>query len=69
MKGINTKAINLPRCHWNKQHGRHIRAKRQFNSLQDAVDYINNRNLQNRYDAYKCKVCKKWHIGHKPENL
>jgi len=54
----------LPRCHWNKQRGKHIRAKRAFETLQEANEYMAYRNLQDKYTAYQCEVCGKWHIGH-----
>ena len=55
----------LPRCHWNKQHGRKRRAKRAFETPEEAITYIRERNLVNKYNYYKCRVCSKYHIGHK----
>jgi hypothetical protein len=55
----------LPRCHWNMQHGRKIKEKRAFETLQDATEYLKSGNLQNQYNVYQCNVCNKWHIGHK----
>ena len=55
----------LPRCHWNKQRGRKITAKRAFETLQEATKYLKSDNLQKQYNAYLCDICKKWHIGHK----
>ena len=52
----------LPRCHWNKQHGKHIRAKRIFETEQEAIDYMKYRNLEVKYNAYQCPICGKWHI-------
>lgn len=54
----------LPRCHWNKQHGKKRRAKRAFETEQEAIEYMEYRHLENRYTAYQCPICNKWHIGH-----
>lgn len=55
-----------PRCHFNKACGRRIKAKRAFETEQQAVAYMNFRNLQAQgYNVYKCSYCNKWHIGHK----
>ena len=57
--------LNLPRCHWNKQRGKHIHAKRAFESMQIAEQYIAKRNLEIQgYSAYLCPECGKFHIGH-----
>lgn len=55
----------LPRCHWNKQHGRRRKAKRAFDTIFDANQYIEKRNLQSKYKSYQCPVCGKFHIGHR----
>lgn len=58
----------LPRCHWNKQHGRRRRAKIPFDTKAEANQYIEQRNLQIKYRSYKCPVCGKYHIGHRNKN-
>lgn len=66
--------LSMPRCHWNKQHGKHIRAKRIFKTLQEAEEYIEKRNLKVQgYNAYMCNVgepegCYHYHIGHNHSN-
>ena len=35
----------LPRCHWNKQHGRRRKAKRAFDSIYEANQYIEKKEL------------------------
>ena len=69
MSMIAIRKINMPRCHWNKQRGKHIHAKRAFETLQAANEYISKRNLSVQgYEAYQCSVCGKFHIGHKYHN-
>lgn len=58
----------LPRCHWNRQHGRKRKAKKQFDTLHDANQYIENKHLETTYRSYKCPVCGKFHIGHRNNN-
>ena len=53
----------LPRCHWNRKKTKNRKAKRTFESIMEAREYIEKRNLTN-YEAYKCRVCGKYHIGH-----
>lgn len=60
---LNHPSIIRPRCHWNKRKGKRQLQKRKFLSLKEANDYIEQRNLKN-YDAYKCKICNCYHIGH-----
>lgn len=55
----------IPRCHWNKQHGRRRKAKRAFESAYKAGGHIMKHHLEDKYQSYKCDVCGKWHIGHK----
>lgn len=55
----------LPRCHWNKQHGRKRKAKRAFNTIEDANKYIEEKNIGLKYRSYKCPICNKYHIGHR----
>lgn len=57
--------MHLPRCHYNKQHGRRTTAKRPFETESEAILYMEKRNLISKYNAYQCRICKKWHIGHK----
>lgn len=60
---LNHPSIIKPRCHWNKKNGKRQIQKRKFLSLKEARDYIDKRNLRN-YEAYKCKICNCYHIGH-----
>ena len=53
----------LPRCHWNKQHGKRIVSKMGFETINEETEYISNKNLKN-YMAYECPICHKFHIGH-----
>lgn len=62
------KLTKLPRCHWNIQRGRKVKAKRAFDSDYKAGEYIIKHNLVGKYSFYKCEVCGKWHIGHIKEN-
>lgn len=34
----------------------------------EANQYIEQRNLQDKYISYKCPVCGKFHIGHRNRN-
>lgn len=55
-----------PRCHFTKKRGR-WKPKVPYNSEQAALLFIEERRLEN-YDAYRCPICHKWHIGyHKRE--
>lgn len=58
------KLIKMPRCHWNLQHGKRVKAKKSFESDYKAGEYLIKHNLTDEYSSYKCEVCGKWHIGH-----
>lgn len=59
--------LHLPRCHWNKKHGRYIKVKFPYDTLSQAEEYIKENNLVG-YEAYLCPICNKYHIGHKNGN-
>ena len=66
---LEIKELHMPRCHWNKQRGKHIHAKRAFDSLEDANEYMYKRNLiKQGYGAYRCRICGMYHIGHNNNN-
>lgn len=60
--------LKMPRCHWNLQRNRRVKAKRAFNSDYEAGCYLIKHGLTDKYTSYHCEVCGKWHIGHKKEN-
>lgn len=56
----------LPRCHWNRKKTKNRRAKRVFESVEEAKQYIEKRRF-NECIAYQCRECGKYHIGHRRE--
>lgn len=57
---------NYPRCHYTKKKGR-WKPKFPYDSESLANQFIKERKLKD-YEAYRCPVCHKWHIGyHKRE--
>lgn len=57
----------LPRCHWCRPKGRSRKAKKPFNTEDDAWEYIKGHALH-WLTAYQCPVCGKWHIGHEADS-
>ena len=53
-----------PRCHYNKR-GKN---KMSFETEEDAIKYIKKMNLKD-YIVYLCKVCNKYHISHKRNEI
>ena len=53
---------NYPRCHWTRKRGR-WKPKFPYNSQTAAEEFIRERHLTD-YEAYRCPVCHKWHIGY-----
>jgi len=50
--------------HWTYCGGGRMRAKVGYPSKEGAKMSIVENNIGSKYDAYKCSVCGKWHIGH-----
>ena len=65
----NTKKRVYPREHYNAvRKGKHHRAKKAYNSMKDAIEYIDARGLKEKgYQCYLCSYCGKYHIGHSNE--
>lgn len=40
-------------------------AKKVFETKEDAELFIKENKMEEKYHAYKCDVCKKYHVGHK----
>lgn len=51
-----------PRCHYTKKKNK-WKPKVPYVSLQAAELFIQERKLEN-YEAYRCPICGKWHIGY-----
>lgn len=51
-----------PRCHWTKKKGK-WKPKFPYCSKSAALEFIELRKLSD-YEAYKCPICHKWHIGY-----
>ena len=56
--------------HWTNKHGV-MRPKKQFDTLQDALGYMDAHNINKLiYNPYVCVDCGLWHIGHrKPKTM
>lgn len=54
--------------HWTRK-SHSWKAKVSYDTEDDAYEWLNQqpRLLSEGYKAYLCKVCNKWHIGHKRE--
>jgi len=51
--------------HWTKKGGR-LFPKRAFGSEAEAKEFMNGNGVERAiFNAYKCSLCGKWHIGHK----
>ena len=53
-----------PRCHYNRRG----KTKMSFETEEDAIKYIKKMNLKD-YIVYLCKVCNKYHISHKRNEI
>ncbi len=55
--------------HWTRKSSHGWKAKVIYDTEDDAYKWLNQqpRLLSEGYTAYLCKVCNKWHIGHKRE--
>ena len=52
--------MSYPRRHYNSQK----KAKKQFQTIKEAENYIKERNLKG-YTIYLCDICSMYHISHK----
>lgn len=57
----------IKREHYTKKDG-DWKPKQKFDTKEDAISYIKKHKMYG-YTSYLCKVCSKWHIGMKKENI
>ena len=51
--------------HWTWKGGYRMVAKKVFETKEDAELFIEENKMKEKYHAYRCDVCKKYHVGHK----
>lgn len=49
--------------HWTWKSGV-MKAKMQFKTIDEAIEFIHKHRLSNKYHPYICTECGMWHIGH-----
>lgn len=61
------KRLQMDKQHWTKKHGCSWKAKVTYESEDEAWEFLNQhpKLVSIGYTAYRCRICNKFHIGHK----